>query len=72
MQWMLRAMVNGYTQQLRHDGAAWEEGSELAEPKPLATKSMLLWVKGDLMEHAKSLGLSLYSQYYSPCAFCEC
>eukprot|EP00959_Pyramimonas_sp_CCMP1952_P062356 1303761-Pyramimonas_sp.AAC.1 len=65
-------MVRGETPQFRHDGSAWEEGSEHAECKRFATKSVLIWIKGDMMEHAKTLGLAPYSTYYCPCPFCEC
>eukprot|EP00959_Pyramimonas_sp_CCMP1952_P185228 3872934-Pyramimonas_sp.AAC.1 len=70
--WMLRAMVRGESPQFRHDGSAWDDGDEYAVRRKFKTKCVLVWIKGDLMEHAKSFGLAPYSTYYSPCQFCEC
>eukprot|EP00959_Pyramimonas_sp_CCMP1952_P382028 8005271-Pyramimonas_sp.AAC.1 len=65
-------MALGETPLERHDGSSWGEGSDFKQQQRLTTKSVLVWIKGDLMEHAKSIGLSPYSTYYNPCSFCEC
>ena len=70
--WMLKAMARGETPLERHDGSAWEEGSDFEHQQRLNTKSVLVWIKGDLMEHATSLGLAPYSTYFNPCSFCQC
>eukprot|EP00959_Pyramimonas_sp_CCMP1952_P126372 2643174-Pyramimonas_sp.AAC.1 len=50
---MLRAMALGETPLERRHGSSWGEGSDFKQQQPLTTKSVPVWIKSDLMEHAK-------------------
>ena len=71
VQWMLRAMTVGKTPPAKHDGTEWGPDDPYKDPQDLSTKSVLVWIKGDWMEHSKSLGLPSWQSYHNPCQFCR-
>ena len=45
---------------------------EWAGVRALSYIAILFWIKGDWMEHNKSMGLSNWASGMCPCAFCHC
>ena len=68
--WMFAAFATGVSPSHRHDGAPWAVGDALGVVTPLRT-AVLLWIKGDWAEHNHTLGLSPWSTWANPCAFCR-
>eukprot|EP00959_Pyramimonas_sp_CCMP1952_P319818 6692252-Pyramimonas_sp.AAC.1 len=68
IRWQLQALQDGTRPQLRYDGGDWECGTNLSD---LSFRACLLYIKGDWMEHCRSLALSNYGQYHHSCQFCK-
>ena len=69
--WMVESLQNGRSPIQRHDHTPWSETDDLAELRNFGFSAVLLWVKGDWGEHAKTLGLAPWSTLFNPCQFCE-
>ena len=69
--WQFEAMASGRRPPTQSDGRPWAADDELAGPKEFLYTAVLLWVKGDWNEHAKSLGLAPWSATFNACQFCN-
>eukprot|EP00969_Alexandrium_andersonii_P138102 6107912-Alexandrium_andersonii.AAC.1 len=68
---MAESLQSGRSPIQRRDHTPWSETDDLAELRDFGFSAVLLWVKGDWGEHAKTLGLAPWSTLFNPCQFCE-
>ena len=71
MAWVFRVCAAGGTEALGNLGPF---GDVLPESLRLCFdfEAVLLWVKGDWAEHAKTLGLGNWATTNAPCSLCKC
>ena len=51
--------------------ANWVDGTQYdGAGARLSFNACLVWVKGDMAEHSKTLGLASHSQFHAPCVYC--
>ena len=67
MRWTVLTMQDHRRPVRKWDGSPWQAEAAGSE---LSYNACLLWIKGDWMEHIKTLGLAPFSQYHAPCQFC--
>ena len=68
IRWQLLAMQHHARPALNYDGTELPEGCKLGR---LNFSAVLVYVKGDWLEHAKTMGLSSWSQHHGCCQFCK-
>ena len=67
--WQLEAMQTHRRPPAMHNGAAWAQGSVPDDPS-LPFNACLIYIKGDWMEHLRTIGLASWGQHHACCQFC--
>jgi hypothetical protein len=78
LRWSFECLANGVYPQSRHDGAPWREAAgdsirAAMSGTAFAFRCPLVMIKGDMMEHVTSIGLTHFVSVgpRHPCAICD-
>lgn len=71
LRWMYRACSNGRMPDRRHDGRPFAAGDPRGQRAgaPIS-RSVLVWIKGDLVEQSTTFGLRGHASFWRPCTLC--